>query len=201
MSEGRGRRHPAVDGCAAVRVVVDCDKRVKFRGSSEYEGGWYYAKVTDKGAPCDDEFGLAKTHDRWETYAECVAAARANGHEVDNAGWRRKMLSWNFTSHSLDDYPGWEHEDVSRPDRPKPAYVRLAHTRGPSGSAVESTTLCQGWDDIAEADFYQRDHTSDGIPWCSEGEVYWSSWWFAKIAERDRFVAWVRSLGAIVEVQ
>lgn len=167
-----------------MKIRIDCDRRVKYRGSTEYEGGWYHYTVTGKQQNVD-----WKSAERWPTYAAARAAIVAAGHEHDNAGWKRQMLSWNFNHHGMDGYPGWEHEGMEY-DRPVPAFVKLTHVRGKSGSAVESHDLANAWDDIAEVDFYQRDWTDDGIPFCSEGEVYWSGWWFATIAERDRFVRW-----------
>lgn len=173
-----------------MKVSIDCDKRVKFRGSKEYEGGWYYYKTPPKGQPYDKEFETQKCRERFETYAECRAAAKSKGHEVDSGGWKHKMLSWNFTSHSLDDYPGWE-TITGESGRPTPAgFVKLAHVRGKSGGEVESNMICNAWDDVAGVDFYQRDWTDDGIPFVSDGTTYWSGWWFATAAERDRFVAW-----------
>lgn len=32
-------------------------------------------------------------------------------------------------------------------------------------------------------------------PFVREGETYWSGWWFATIAERDRFVKWAAEKG------
>lgn len=125
------------------------------------------------------------------SYPEAVRRALAAGHEIDNAGWRRKLLSWNFSGHAIDGYPEWEIErDKS------PAFLRLAHKRGPSG--VESYDLANAWDDVAHVDFYQRDWTRDGIPFVREGETYWSGWWFATIAERDRFVQWATARGEVI---
>lgn len=132
--------------------------------------GWYFAagEMTSK---------------RLASYPEVVRAAIDAGHTVDNAGWRHRMLMWNFNNHALDGYPGWEIERER-----SPAFVKLEHVRGVG--EVESHALAAAWDDIAEVDFYQRDWTDDGLPMVREGETYWSGWWFATVAERDRFVAW-----------
>lgn len=105
---------------------------------------------------------------------------------ADNAGWLQKMLMWDFNKHALDGYPGWEIEREN-----SPAFVRLSHVRGKG--AVESNALCEAWDDVARARFYQRDWTDDGIPFVREGETYRSGWWFQTLAERDRFVEWLRT--------
>jgi hypothetical protein len=154
-----------------MQVQIDCDKRLKERGGTEYEGGWYY----DWSGP------------RFASYSEAKRAAEQAGHEVDNAGWRRKLLMWNWHSHSMDGHPC-------------PAFVKLTHVMGKDGD-VESSKLCNEWDDIATVDFYQRDWTDDGIPWVRKDETYWSGWWFETIAERDRFVEWVRDRVAKVDDQ
>lgn len=105
----------------------------------------------------------------------------------DNCGWIHKLLSWDWHMLALDGYPNWEIEaSAAKPD--VPAFVRLTHVRGKGD--IESRTLTREWDDIAEVDFYMRDWTDNGIPFVREGDTYWSGWWFATIAERDRFVKW-----------
>jgi len=117
------------------------------------------------------------------TYAKAVNYATAAGYEIDNAGWRHRLLSWNFNNHALDGYPGWEIESER-----SPAFVRLAHARGVG--EVESHRIAAAWDDVAKVDFYQRDWTEDGLPFVGVGDTYWSGWWFATIEERDRFNKW-----------
>jgi hypothetical protein len=141
--------------------------------------------------------------DPFATYANATKAAVVAGHEIDTMGWRHKMESWNFTHHALDRYPGWEIEQRSPPasgphGSPAPAFAKLAHTRGVA--EAESADLCREWDDIAAADFYQRDWTDDGIPFVNDGETYWSGWWFATLAERDRFISWAKARDAAVMV-
>lgn len=164
-----------------MKVKIDCDKRLKERGGTEYEGGWYYATTTkcpDTGMPTYD-----MKSERYATYAEVKAAAAKAGHEVDNAGWIHKMLMWNWHSHSFDGYPGWELEGGH------PAWCKLEHV---NKKTKGSDDLCREWDDAAIVDFYQRDYSYDGSVSVNNGEAYGSGWWFATIAERDRFVAWAR---------
>lgn len=142
-----------------MKVKIDHDHR-----------GWHYA--------CDDLKSEPIT-----TYPQTVKCALAAGHEIDNAGWKHRMLSWNFNSHALDGYPGWQIESED-----SPAFVKLSHVRGEG--EVESAKLSTAWDDLATVDFYQRDWTDDGIPFVNKGTTYWSGWWFATIAERDRFLDW-----------
>lgn len=156
-----------------MKVKIDCDKRRKEWGSDEYEGGWYY-----------DQNGA-----RFETYAKVKAAAIYAGHEIDNAGWKHKLLMWNWHSHCMDGYPGWEIENPGETDKHSrhPAYAKLTHINKKTKGSDE---LCNAWDDIAEADFYQRDYSYDGSVFVSEGDAYGSGWWFETIAERDRFLKW-----------
>lgn len=169
-----------------MKVSIDCDKRLKERGGTEYEGGWYYASL--KEGPDGYKIHDMKS-DRFATYAEAKIRAAAAGHEVDNAGWKRKLLMWNWHSHSLDGYPGWEIENSQETDKYSrhPAYAKIEHVNKKTKS---SNDLCNAWDDIAEADFYQRDYSYDGSVFVSNGDAYGSGWWFATIAERDRFVSW-----------
>ena len=120
------------------------------------------------------------------SYPEAVKQATAGGYEISNAGWRHRLLVWNWHAHSLDGYPGWETSEGH------PAFVKLAHKRGGSDADVESHKIAARWDDVATVDFYQRDWTEDGIPFVLEGGTYWSGWWFATVAERDRFLEWYK---------
>lgn len=176
-----------------MKVNIDCDKRVKFRGSDEYVGGWFYRERLP-----DDQFDqytddYPRKSERCATYAEARALALRDGHEISNGGWLRRMLSWNFNNHAMDGYPGWEIANPGEQDKyaRHPAFVKLEHKRK-SGDDVESYKLCQKWDDLAEVDFYQRDWTDSGIPFCADGEVYWSGWWFATFRDRDRFLEFAR---------
>lgn len=171
MNVAYRHRDAAETRCAELEGRLAEGGQVKVKIDRDREGWRYFA---------DD-----LKSDPFPTYGAAVKAAKANGHEIDNAGWRRRMLMWNFNDHALDGYPGWEIErDKS------PAFVKLTHVRRGGDADVESRTLAAAWDDVAEVDFYQRDWTGDGIPFVNGGETYWSGWWFQTIAERDRFVAW-----------
>lgn len=132
--------------------------------------GWHYAGDDLQSIP------LA-------TYSEAIRSAVAGGHEIDNAGWRHRLLMWNFHGHALDGYPGWEIERERQP-----AFAKLTHKRG--SGPVESHKIAAEWDDIAAVDFYQRDRTDDGLNCVNKDQTYWSGWWFATIAERNRFLEW-----------
>ncbi len=132
-----------------------------------------------------DGWQFGEDASRHSTYQDAIAAAVAAGHEIDNGGWLKRLLMWNWHGVVIDGFSGWEIERDKAP-----AYVKLAHKRG--SGRVESTALSSLWDDIAEVLFYQRDYTDDGLPTVREGDTYWSGWWFQTIAERDRFIAWHR---------
>lgn len=151
--------------------------RVKMTIDRRDRAGWQF--FPEEGGPGSAVFA---------SYPAAKAAALAAGCEVDNAGWIHRLLMWQFNGHAIDGYPTWEIEKEN-----SPAFVRIAHERGTGH--VESHELAAAWDDVAEVDFYQRDWTSDGIPSVARGDTYWSGWWFATIAERDRFVAWYDARG------
>jgi len=149
--------------------------------------GWFYG-TTKRNYEGLDDWDMKS--ERVATYGAIKALAVKHGHSFENGGWKHKLLSWNWHGHSFDRFPGWE---IENPDADRyqqhPAFVKLAHVRG--GDDVESSKLCNAWDDVAEVDFYQRDWTDDGVPFVRGGETYWSGWWFATKAERDRFLKWV----------
>jgi hypothetical protein len=173
-----------------MKVKIDCDKRLKERGGTEYEGGWYYA-IPKKVDPGEMPAGWDMMSERFGTYAEAKMGAKTAGHEIDNAGWRRKLLMWNWHSHSLDGYPGWEIENPQESEKYSrhPAYAKLEHI---NKKTKGSDDLCNAWDNIAEVDFYQRDFSYSGSVFVTDGDAYGSGWWFATIVERDRFVRWAQ---------
>jgi len=167
-----------------MKVKIDCDRRLKQRGGTEYEGGWFYATINLNTNGFD-----MKCEQRYETYDKARTGAVLAGHEVDSAGWKKKLLMWNWHSHSLDGYPGWEIENPQEIEKHSrhPAYAKLEHINKRTKSSEE---LCNAWDDVAEVDFYRRDFSYDGSVFVRDGDAYGSGWWFATIAERDRFIQW-----------
>lgn len=156
------------------RVNIDCTDNRPL--------GWRYFTMLQEGSI---EQRIDMRSDPYPTYGECVRAARAAGHEVNNAGWLHRMHSWQFDCHAIQGYPEWELVGPTKFGVRAPAFVKLTHVRK---QGVESDVLCREWDDLAREDFYQRDWTSDGIPFVREGETYWSGWWFQSSLERDRFL-------------
>lgn len=152
---------------------------MKVRIDRDRDTGWHFGAEGMKSDP-------------FPSYPDAKRHALAAGHELDNAGWSHRMLMWNWHQHAMDGYLGWEIEnptEASKYDR-HPAFVKLTHVHGKK--EVESHVLAAAWDDVATVDFYQRDWTDDGLPTVSNGDTYWSGWWFATVAERDRFVEWQR---------
>lgn len=85
-------------------------------------------------------------------------------------GWRRYTTMSLWHSILLGGYLGW---DVDEEDNP--SWLKLQHIYG---EGVQSDDILRSFDDEATGLFYSRDHTSSGIPFCNDGDVYWSSWWF-----------------------
>lgn len=149
--------------------------------------GWFYAAYSDVKKDEHNFPLLDMKSSFYKTFYDCKRAALLNSHEISNGGWNHKMLMWNFNGHGIDGFPEWEIEDH---DLRVPAYIKLTHIRRTKETNIESSELCIAWDSIAEVDFYQRDWTSDGIPFVNESEKYYSGWWFQTIKERDRFFKW-----------
>jgi len=147
--------------------------------------GWFYGWKFSEHFRDNGGNELFVGEGPFKSYPETIMEARQAGYEVNNLGWKHRLVSANWYNHTIDGYPGWELVPGSK----DPAFVKLSHptddpTHDPQG-------LCNKWDDIATVDFYKRDWTEDGIPLLRKGETYWSGWWFETIAERDQFIAWV----------
>lgn len=54
----------------------------------------------------------------------------------------------------------------------------MEYTRGPEDSDIESREICLPFDNVAQGLFYQRDWTSNGIPFVREETYYLSGWWY-----------------------
>lgn len=177
-----------------IKVDVDCDRRRRSARSEEYEGGWYYYKLHDDHDKRDWDDKIAwKCAKRYETYDACLSGLAAEGYVHSNAGWRKKMLSWNHGNHSLQGYPGWETKTGDYGYPTPVGFVKLTH-RHKKGDD-ESANLAREWDDLAETHFYSRDHSTDGSVCVTDGDVYYSTWVFATAAEADRFRAWLDKRG------
>jgi hypothetical protein len=101
--------------------------------------------------------------------------------DPSNGGWLKRLLMWDWHAVALDGWPGWERtNDEGR--NPHWVSVRVRHKLDPSTHEMSSR-----FDDVAEAAFYNRDHTKSGLPFCSDGEEYRGSFWFQTRADAERF--------------
>ena len=101
----------------------------------------------------------------------------------DNAGWQRRMLMWNWHWTSLDGWPGWD--IVGTGHERHPSAVELSHV---VGNGKQSIDIAREYDDEPGGLFYQRDFTSDNLPFVNKGETYRSIFWFERTADRDAFL-------------
>lgn len=175
----------------SVKVCID----------SDHDGWYYFVRPETYNDPIPES---AKTRlPLGKTFDDIWQLALDNGHEISNAGWKRKLLSWNWYGICLDGYPGWELEGGN------PAWCRLEHVNsntawngepGEHAGTPRSKDLQNFWDDLAKVHFYSRDYSYDGSFSVGNGEKYGSGWWFRTVAERDRFLAWVTECFPTVKI-
>ena len=108
-------------------------------------------------------------------------ACGACGSVDDNAGWRRKLLMWNWHQVSIDRWPGWD-----RTESQQPAGVRLSIINKRDKS---SDDIANEYDSTDGGLFYCRDVSLDGSCYVGPGERYEALFWFERIADRDTFHA------------
>lgn len=102
------------------------------------------------------------------------------------SGWRRNIPAWIWYDISLTKprpYVGWETDDKGNP-----WFVMMEHTRRGDDFEVESREIAVKWDGEATGLFYQRDWTRSSLLFCSEGELYWSGWWFQFRCDAEKFL-------------
>lgn len=108
----------------------------------------------------------------------------------DSWDWLAKPPSWAWHRLAIDGYSDWDQVGATeRADSrlsKAPPFVMVECTRE---RAPESEEMANSFDDVATGLFYYRDWTHDGIPWCNAGEVYWSGFWFQRIADALAFQA------------
>lgn len=95
--------------------------------------------------------------------------------------WLKKIPMWDWHPIQLAGYPGWDR--IPGDDEPPRVDMSCVY-----GQGIQSRDLAVAFDDIAEAAFYYRDFTDDGIPFVREGDVYRSAFWFARFADKERFL-------------
>lgn len=133
--------------------------------------------------------------------AECGARCiPGQTHLKHNAGWRKKILTWDWHELSFDAYDvgwralGW---DVVPRDSEKhgegPSFVKLAIKNKVDKSSEDIT---REFDDVAVGRFYGRDFSRDGSVYVGEGEWYDAGWWFQK---REDAVAFVLKYGGTAQ--
>lgn len=128
------------------------------------------------------------------TCNECGAKCHeGETHLQHNAGWRMKVLSWDFSDIQMKNYPGWETKEQGGGWGMRPPYVELRHING-KGKSSEEVQL--EWDDIARCKFYSRDISDDGSCCVAKGDGYGSAWYFQK---RDDAVAFAKKYGGCVQ--
>jgi hypothetical protein len=81
---------------------------------------WYVAPPEDTDY---SEWRLADKDKspRAKTYDEILDQVALAGYEVNNGGWKQKLLSWNWHGIGFDRYPGWAIEYRS------PPWCRIEH--------------------------------------------------------------------------
>lgn len=165
--------------------------------------GWFWYIAPDQRDP-DWRLADKDKSPRAKTYDEILQHATAAGYEINNGGWKQKLLSWNWHGIGFDRYPGWAIEHGA------PPWCRIEHVNGDTWecgkrasdrSATKSSgDVANAWDDIAETQFYTRDISYDGSCSVMNREPYGSLWWFRTVAERDRFLAWLKTFDATIKV-
>lgn len=94
--------------------------------------------------------------------------------------WNKALPSWDFYKIQLDGYPSWE--------RGPDGEVGFVYLRLKKGKTKSSRDIAIAFDDIAQGNFYYRDHTDSSMPWLDKDEIYHSSFLFAKQEDKDRFL-------------
>lgn len=112
---------------------------------------------------------------------ECgVRCVPGQSHLEHNAGWKKKLLSWDWYDVVGDMYADWDLTDSGHPP-----FVKLLIRNKTDKSSADIT---REFDDIAQGRFYTRDWTSSGLPFVDVGEVYTAGFWFQKREDAYEFV-------------
>ena len=108
-----------------------------------------------------------------------------------NAGWKKKLLMWDWHEVAIDGYPGWDL--VEGDGGMHPPFVKIAIRNKVD---KDSTDIDREFDDIASGRFYSRDWSRDGAFSVSDGEVYDAGWWFQK---REDAYEFIKRYGGVAE--
>jgi len=124
--------------------------------------------------------------------AECGArCVPGQTHLEHNAGWKKKLLMWDWHDLSYDGYLGWDL--VESGGRKHPPFVKLTIRNKVDKSSDDIT---REFDDVATGKFYSRDFSLSGSMFVSDGEVYEAGWWFQK---REDAYAFIKRYGGHAE--
>lgn len=115
--------------------------------------------------------------------AECDArCVPGETHLEHNAGWKKKVLMWDWHEISLNNYPGW---DLVDSDPKHPPFVKLAIKNKVDKSSLD---ISREFDNIAMGRFYFRDFSRDNSSYVGENEIYDAGWWFQKREDAYTFI-------------
>ncbi len=115
-----------------------------------------------------------------ECGARCVPGQT---HLEHNAGWKKKLLMWDWHEVSMAGYPGWDLVDSG--GEKHPPFVKLAIVNKVDKS---SDDIRNEFDDIAVGKFYSRDWSRDGSCSVVPNEVYDVGFWFEKREDAYTFI-------------
>ena len=117
---------------------------------------------------------------------ECGAACiPGQTHLEHNAGWRKKLLMWDWHEVCFKKYPGWDLVDPGGGHEKHPPFVKLAIQNKVGKSSHE---ISVEFDDVAKGRFYSRDFSRDGSVYVGEKEWYDAGWWFEKREDAYEFI-------------
>lgn len=117
-----------------------------------------------------------------ECGARCIPGQT---HLEHNAGWKKKLLMWDWYDVAHDGYPGWDLVAPGGGNDRHPPFVKLAIKNKTDKSSED---ISREFDDVAVGRFYSRDWSREGSPFVRDGEVYDAGWWFQKREDAYTFV-------------
>ncbi len=124
--------------------------------------------------------------------SDCGAACvPGETHLQHNAGWIKKVLTWDWHEVSMAGYPGWDL--VESGGEKHPPFVKLA-IRNKKDKSSEDIT--REFDDVAKGRFYGRDWSRDGSVFVRDNEVYDAGWWFQK---REDAIEFMKRYGGVAQ--
>jgi len=117
--------------------------------------------------------------------AECGArCVPGQSHLEHNAGWKKKVLIWDWRELMHDGFPGWDLVD-SEGGHKRPPFIKLAIRNKVDKSSED---IAREVDEVATGLFYSRDFSRDGSCSVADGEIYDAGWWFQKRQDAYDFI-------------